>query len=148
MFKLRILKAKDSHFIVLITLLTIFIYIYGRADMRGQSPDHIASCLSELDDHSFKDSISSGICFVLFYMENSQPCAKEIFLLNQIAKESSQTASFFKIDVEKYPKCSDNYKVSGAPSILIFDNGKEKRRIMGVVSLRNIEIIYDRYAKL
>lgn len=148
MFRLRKLKAEERHFIVLIALLTIFIYVFGKTDRHSGSPDAVVSCLSELDDNSFKDSISSGICMVLFYVKNSHACDKEIFHLSQIARKNNQSVSFFKVDVGTYPKCGDFYNISGVPSVLIFKNGKEKRRILGVVSLRNMEIIYSRFAKL
>lgn len=148
MFKLRTLKIKDSHFIILITLLTIVVHIYGSVDTSDCCSDDAESCLSELDNTSFYDSISSGVCFVLFYVEDSEPCDKEMFRLNYIAQEYGKKISFFKIDVEKYPECCDYCNISGVPSILIFNDGREKRRILGVVSKRNMRIISDRYAKL
>jgi hypothetical protein len=85
MFKLRILKIKDSLFIVLITLLTVFIYIYGKEDISAFCSDQTGYSITELEDASFSDSISSGVCFVLFYVENSASCYKEMYHLNQIA---------------------------------------------------------------
>lgn len=139
---------RDWHFITCIAILSVFIYVYGKADRSESFPKKSECCLSELDHTSFHDSIANGVCFVLFYVDNSNACDKEMFHLNQIARKNGQKASFFKVNVEKYPKCGSYCNISGVPSVLIFKDGKEQRRILGVVSKRNIEIIYNRYAKL
>lgn len=39
------------------------------------------------------------------------------------------------------------YNISGVPSILLFRNGKEYKRIMGIIPAYNLKMIYERDIK-
>jgi len=145
---LRILKIKDWHFIGLIALLTLFIHVWGVFDSEKEFPVYTNDCLSELDNRVFMDSISSRMCFVLFYAENSKLCDRVLTDLNQVAEKNEKGISFFKVNVDKYPECCDGYAVYGIPSVIIFHEGEEINRIMGVVPKRNYELIYNKFANL
>ena len=103
--------------------------------------------LNDLDKKSLTDSINSGISFVLFYTQDSDICHKMECNLSQLAEDENSNAKFLKIDIEKYPGKYGEYHISGVPSTLIFENGEEKHRIMGVVSPTNLKTIYKRSMK-
>jgi hypothetical protein len=48
----------------------------------------------------------------------------------------------FVADVTAHPPYYDEYRLSGVPVILVFKDGKEISRIMGVVSQSNLKKIY------
>jgi len=73
MKNLRLLKIRDWHFIGLIALLTVFIHVWGICEDQKYFPVYVDDRLSALDDQIFMDSISSRVCFVLFYAEGSNP---------------------------------------------------------------------------
>lgn len=98
--------------------------------------------MTELDEASLTDSLSTGLCFVLFYLEDSQLCDKMADNLNRLAKSHRHETSFFRLNLNNYPQYKQTYKISGVPTILVLEDNREISRIMGVVSERNLKIIY------
>lgn len=99
----------------------------------------------ELNSVNFLDSILVGECFVLFYIEDSDFCGEMSRNLNQLAKnKQGDNTNFFKLNVGRYPESVQGYNISGVPNIFIFKDGKKYRRIMGLVSTHNLEIIYNK----
>ena len=137
-----VLKIKSWYFLAALVLFTILINILGNENINRMFPYN--DCLVELDDKSFLDSISSRLCFVLFYIENSDLCDQMNYNLNCMAKNKQSEAGFFKLNLEKYPHYNLKYNISGVPNIFIFKNGNEIKRIMGIVPERNMEIIYNK----
>lgn len=106
------------------------------------------SSFVELNDNTFEAaSLSSEICFVLFYKENCKFCDKMEDNLNELEKKSGIKTKFYKLDFEKYPKKYNEYHLSGTPTVSIYKNGKEIERIVGVVPVSNLEMIYNRIKK-
>jgi len=140
-------RMREWHFVVLILLLTVLIHTFGVPNLKNTPILDMDNCLIELNDGDFLDSISSCLCFVLFFTEDSDLCNEMSYNLNCIAKNKKMDAGFFKLNLEKYPVYSKKYTISGVPSIFIFSNGKEIKRIMGIVPEHNLEKIYHKYHK-
>ena len=140
-------KVREWHFVVLILLLTVVIHILGSRNSKHPSIFDGNDYLIELNEETFLENISSRLCFILFFIEDSDLCDEMNYNLNCIAKDNKTDAGFFKLNLEKYPDYSKMYNVFGVPNILIFNNGKEIKRIMGVVPEHNLEKIYNKYCK-
>lgn len=139
------MELKAWHFVVAIILFSMLTYLLGNWDLKKISPDKTTRYLTELDDEiSIADSLSSGLCFVLFYTENSVVCDKMADNLNCVAKNKQHEIGFFKLNLDKYPENGEKYMISGVPTVLILENNKEINRIMGIVPEQNLEIIYSR----
>ncbi|WP_352421683.1 thioredoxin family protein [Proteiniphilum sp.] len=138
------MKLKAWHFVVAIILFSGLTRWLGIRDLRRRSPDQTSGYLTELDGTSVADSLSSRWCFVLFYQENSEHCDKMEGALHLLAKNNRHRTGFFKLNPDNYPEYGQKYTISGVPTTLILHDGKEVARIMGVVSQRNLEIIYAR----
>ena len=141
------IRIREWHFIVLILSLTVLIYVLGTRSLKQSSILDMDDYLIELNDETFLDSIYSRLCFVLFYIEDSDSCNEMNYNLNRLAENKTSDAGFFKLNLKKHPVCSKMYNISGVPNILIFSNGKEIKRIMGVVPEHNLEKIYNRITK-
>ena len=141
------IKIREWHFIVLIFLLTILIYILGTRNLTRTYASDIVDYLIELNEEIFVDSISSRLCFVLFFVEDSDLCSEMNYNLNRMAKDKNSDVGFFKLNLEKYPVYNEIYNISGVPNILIFSNGEEIKRIMGIVPKHNLERIYNKTSK-
>lgn len=139
------MELKTWHFVIALILFTGLIYLLGNWELKKGSPDKMTSYLTELNDEiSITDSLSSGLSFVLFHTENSVVCDKMADNLNRVAKNKQHEAGFFRLNLDKYPRNSEKYLVSGVPTVLIMENNNEIKRIMGIVPEKNIEIIYSR----
>ncbi len=137
-------EIKTWHILVVILLFTVFTNVLGDRELKRTPLTQVDDCLIELNNETFTDSISSRQCFVLFYIEDSDLCDKMEQNLNQIAKDRQDEMSFFKLNLDKYPTHNEKYNISGVPNTLVFNNGEEIKRIMGIVPVYNLEMIYNK----
>lgn len=144
MSKYGIIQLNPFHFLTAIVLFGIVTYAIGSRNIKGTLSDERYDYLTELNNENFLDSISAGECFVLFYIENSNLCREMSCNLNQLAGSKQANMRFFKLNVDRYPETVEGYNISGVPNIFIFKNGKEHKRIMGLVPIHNLEIIYKK----
>ena len=142
------MELKTWHFVTALILFTGLTYLLGNWDLERRPPDNTTLYLTELDDEiSISDSLSSGLCFVLFYTENSVVCDRMADNLNRVAKNKQHETGFFRLNLDKHPGNSEKYMVSGVPSVLILENNNEIKRVMGIVPEQNLEIIYSRVTR-
>lgn len=101
------------------------------------------STITEADNEA-----ATGTNFVLFYADNSKPSN----IMEQNMHNSAQSLGglssikFNKINLTKHPELLEKHQISGVPSILIFKDGEEIKRITGVVSESNLRFIYRKIA--
>lgn len=139
------MELKTWHFVTALILFTGLAYLLGNWELKKRPPDKTTPYLTELNDEiSITDSLSSGLCFVLFHTENSIMCDKMAANLNSVAKNKQHETGFFRLNLDKHPWSSEKYMVYGIPTVLIIENNNEIKRIMGIVPEKNIEIIYSR----
>lgn len=138
------ISLKTWHFLLVFIALVISSNIIWSTEFNKTSIGNRDSDLIELDNQSFSDSIVSGTCFILFYSEESEVCNRMERNLNQLIEVSEGDTKFYKLNIEKYPGDYGKYSISGTPSTLIFKNGQEVDRIMGMVPASNLIMIYKR----
>ncbi len=129
-------------------ILLVLCQLVSNNNRANEEPPLYDSSLIQIDSLSFFSSIRSGVCFVLFYKPNSIPCENMEKKLDRLAKDRTKQNHFFKINTaDRCNFITNQYNVSGVPNILIFKDGKEKKRIMGIISYSNLEMIYQREIK-
>lgn len=98
--------------------------------------------LTEISDYTqFKTIVQSSDQPVIayFYLTNCGPCRSFKPLYQQWSTDYSSVARFIKINGRTCPPCASTYKVDGFPTVIIFKNGKEIKRVIGTSGM--IEII-------
>jgi thioredoxin 1 len=85
-----------------------------------------------LTDQNFDQSIQNKTVLVDFWAEWCMPCKVMAPILNDLSGELPDGKYIGKIDVEKYPKMSQKYGIRGIPTLVLFQNGKEIDRFVGV----------------
>lgn len=139
---------KSWHILVLIFSFTILLNIVEyQKYMKDKKLSATDDYLTELNNTSFHESISTPLCFVLFYVDDFKWCDIMISNLSSLAKDESYVADYYKMNLNEYPEYDVEYNISGTPNILVFSYGKEIKRIMGVVSTPNLKRIYDKIDK-
>ena len=93
-----------------------------------------------LDDNNFKSEAedSKGIVFVDFYADWCGPC-KMISPIIDMLSEEIKDVSFYKINVDNAQEMAVNYGIMSIPTLLIFENGEMKNRVVGFRSKGEIE---------
>lgn len=92
-----------------------------------------------LNKDNFKNEISEGKCFVDFWGDNCQKCLQYMDGIEQLSEKYANDMKFFKFNVEEDKMLSIKERVMGLPTIIIYENGVQKTRLMG----NNINSIND-----
>ena len=87
-----------------------------------------------LTDKNFSNQIKSGISLVDFWASWCMPCKMMIPVLNEVAGEVGDQVSICKVNIEEYQSIAQKHSVRNIPTMVIFRNGKEVDRIVGVKS--------------
>lgn len=138
------IKVKAWHFIVAICLFSILLNAMEKHNSKQDHDCRFDGYLTELNKDDLSDSSITENCYMLFHTEGSEYSERMMYNFNHFVKEKEHDADFYTVNLDKYPELYGEFSLSGVPSILIFKNGKEVKRILGVVSRHNLEKIYKK----
>lgn len=86
-------------------------------------------------DADFQTAIASDTpTLVDFWAEWCGPCKIMDGPLDEIAAENSGKLTVAKLNVDENPLTMSSYGVMSIPTLIIFQNGEEKRRLVGARS--------------
>ena len=108
----------------------LFLISYIRLKTIGNVKE--SELIAHVNDSNFKMHISKGIVIVDFWAEWCTPCKMMIPVLNQIAEEEQGNVKVCKLNVDKVKKTASKFAVKSIPTLVIFKNGREVKRIVGV----------------
>jgi thioredoxin 1 len=106
-----------------------------------QKGDLMSEGLKHLDDNNFASSIESGVTLVDFYADWCGPCRMIAPIIQELAGELHGQASIAKVDVDNAQNTASHLQITSIPTIIIFKNGKEIKRVVGIrdkVSLKEM----------
>ena len=87
-----------------------------------------------LTDKNFSQQIKKGIILVDFWAEWCGPCKMMAPVLNDLVGNLDSGKSIGKLDVQEFQSVASTYKVRGIPTMILFKDGKEVNRFVGVKS--------------
>jgi thioredoxin 1 len=96
--------------------------------------------IKKFTEDTFTNEISSGVTLVDFYADWCGPCRMLAPVLEQVASDLKGKATVAKLDIDHAQKVSSTYQVTSVPTLILFKNGKEAGRLVG---LRDAEAIKD-----
>ena len=91
-----------------------------------------------LDNKNFKNVVRSGLILVDFWAPWCAPCKIVAPVLNEIAEEYQNEITIAKLNVDRNQQLAQKYKIRNIPSMILFRDGKELKRIIGVKSKKSI----------
>lgn len=80
-----------------------------------------------------------------FFAEWCGPCKQMAPALQQLADQMGDAVRIIKIDIDKNPALQRKYKVSGVPTIMVFQNGQQKFRQSGAMMLPQLKKVVEPY---
>ncbi len=91
--------------------------------------------LIEVTGNTFESEVirANGPVLVDFYAEYCVPCRIFKPFLARFAEELGERAKVFTVDAINNPDLAASHRISAVPTLLIFKNGKETARFMGLV---------------
>lgn len=115
----------------IIALLAAYaIYNYQRLKNAKEIPP--SKKIRQLSNKNFKTVIRSGLVLVDFWAPWCGPCKVIAPTLNEIAEEYSDDITIGKVNVDQNKVLSQKYNIRNIPTMILFDKGRELRRITGV----------------
>lgn len=93
-----------------------------------------------LTEETFDQGVSAGVTLVDFYADWCGPCRMLTPVLEEVAKEIKGKATIAKIDIDQAQKTASSFQVTSIPTLVLFKNGKEVGRLVG---LRDKDTIKD-----
>jgi thioredoxin 1 len=118
---------------ILIFSLVIFIVI-ARIKIKNTPlvPDH--EKIFSLTDKNFQHQTKDKVVLVDFWADWCIPCRMMAPVLNEVASELSDHSHIGKVNIEQYQSLAQKYKVRSIPTLILFKNGKEINRFIGIKS--------------
>jgi len=101
-----------------------------------------------VDEFSFPDEVlaSSIPVLVEFSATWCGPCRALEPVLERLASQANGRFKVVKIDMDEAPRLVARYGVRGAPTVMVFANGEERGRHLGVTRPETLAALVDRAA--
>lgn len=139
-------------------LLAILVFLFSLTSCSNNKPDEKTDHLKQLpnvvitieSEDQFKAIVdSSGDRLLVFdlYADWCRPCKILSPILEEIAKENSDKASFYKINIEKHRRIAGMFRVSGIPFVLFVKNKNGVHSLIGVQPKATYQKAIDQFAQ-
>jgi thioredoxin 1 len=88
--------------------------------------------IKKFTEDTFNKEISSGVTLVDFYADWCGPCRMLAPVLEKVAKDVKGKAIVGKLDIDHAQKVASSFQVTSVPTMILFKNGKEVGRLIGL----------------
>lgn len=78
---------------------------------------------------------STGRVLVKLGASWCQPCK----MLTKIIEEHPPAINVVEVDIDEHAELAHSYNVRGVPTLIIFNNGKEEKRTVGMLNKEKLE---------
>lgn len=95
--------------------------------------------IKHLDDENFTEAVASGVTLVDFHADWCGPCRMIAPIVEKLATTFSGSAVIAKVDVDKAQQTATVYQVTSIPTLILFKNGQEIERIVGIRDQQTLE---------
>jgi thioredoxin 1 len=101
----------------------------------------------EVNDDNFDEVVlqSKTVALVDFWAEWCGPCRTLAPIVELVAEQYAGAAEVFKLNVDDSPAIPQRYGIQGIPTLILFQHGVEKERIVGLAAQQKISNTIDRH---
>ena len=125
---------KMKGLIIAIVVIAVVAVLFYRSYSKMKNAPAVAD--SELIEHltaqNFAHKTKSGVVLVDFWASWCMPCKMMAPILNEVAEATAETATIYKLNVDEQQEVAARYGIRNIPTMILFKDGKEVERIIGV----------------
>jgi len=101
---------------------------------------------AHLTDANFKETIkNNSVVLIDFWAGWCGPCKALAPTIEELAKEYAGKIIVAKLDVDENPATAEKFQVFSIPTLLVFKNGGEVERLVGLCPKKNIEALFKKH---
>jgi thioredoxin 1 len=87
-----------------------------------------------LTEQNFQQQTKGKVVLVDFWATWCAPCRMMAPVLNDVATELKGNSHVGKVDIQQYQSLANKFKVRNIPTMILFKNGAEVNRFVGIKS--------------
>jgi thioredoxin 1 len=87
-----------------------------------------------LTDKNFQQQTKNKVVLVDFWASWCAPCRMMAPVINDVASELKGNRHVGKVDIQQYQDLANRFKVRSIPTMILFKNGNEVKRFVGIKS--------------
>ena len=95
--------------------------------------------LQNLNAENFDAALAGGKALVDFWAGWCMPCKMLGPVIEELAVKYGGSVTVAKVDVEKESALAARYRVMSIPTVILFQDGKEAKRFVGVQPIETYE---------
>ena len=124
----------ETFLIIIGSIVGVFVIlnIYARVKMKNMPQVNDHKDILTLSEKNFQQQTKGKVVLVDFWAAWCAPCRMMAPVLNDVAGELSGNQKVGKINVEQQKALSNQFKVRSIPTLILFRNGKEVKRYVGI----------------
>jgi thioredoxin 1 len=102
--------------------------------------------ITKIDDANFTELTSQGLVLVDFYADWCGPCRMLSPILEALSNEMGDKLRIAKLDVDHASKTTASFQITSVPTMILFKNGKEVERIVGLKDLETLKKLVQHHS--
>ena len=126
----------QTTFIIIAVLMAAFIGFryFAMAKMKNTPLVADNEKVLTLTEQNFQQQTKGKLVLVDFWESWCAPCRMMAPVLNDVSAELSGNSHVGKVDIQQYQSLANKFKVRNIPTMILFKNGTEINRFVGIKS--------------
>ncbi len=122
--------------IIIGSIIGVFVtlYVLARFKMKNIPTVSDSDKILTLTDKNFQHQTKNKLVLVDFWASWCAPCRIMAPVLNDVADELTGNSHVGKVNIEQYQSLAQKFQVRNIPTMILFKNGSEVDRFVGVKS--------------